>query len=104
MMTASWSHEASNKAIAVKSSHGVASYLSHDCKPVVCLRARLRLGVALTPLRRFIYRQVLSPMCPRCGVVGSTEHVVLHCAHFGVVRARCMDSLSALFFPVQLTM
>src|SRR5690242_18731248 len=95
-MMASWMHAASDKAKAIKSTAGVASYVNFDTKPVACLRARLRLGVALTPHRRFIYRQVLSPQCPRCDVVGSAEHVILH---FGVARSHCIKSLTDLYFP-----
>ena len=103
-MMASWKLNATIKSNAIKSSAGIASYILHDSKPVVCLRARFRLGVALTPQRRFIYSQVSSSLCPRCGVVGTTKHIILHCIHFGEVRARCAVSLAGLYFPVVLTL
>jgi hypothetical protein len=98
-----WALTASDKAKAVKPSTGVASYIQFDPKPIVCLRARLRLGVALTPQRRFIYKQVPSPLCRRCLVVGSTEHILLHCLQFGMVRARCTELLRGLCFSVDLS-
>jgi hypothetical protein len=104
MMMSTWMLAVSDKAMSLKPSAGVASYIQVDPKPIVCLRARLRLGVALTPQRRFIYKQVPSPLCLRCLVVGSTDHILLHCLHFSRSRASCIELLRGLCFSVDLTL
>ena len=79
-------------------------YVHIDRKPLVCIRARLRLGVALTPARKHIYGLQVNANCD-CGGIGDTEHVLLWCPKFAADRNVCSDSLQREpYFPVELTL
>jgi hypothetical protein len=75
---------------------GLARYISVDSKPTVCVRARLRMGVALTPKRHHLYKHTPSPQCD-CGTgVGDIEHIILHCPKFAAGRSVCEAQLQSL--------
>jgi hypothetical protein len=101
-MTTHWVANSTARARILKPSPDPPRYLYVDLKPVVCIRARLRLAVALTPQRKFIYRHTDSDQC--CGEAGTTEHVILRCNRFAGARAVCVRSLSNLSSPVILTL
>lgn len=101
-MTTHWVTNSTVKARILKPSPDPPRYLHVDLKPVVCIRARLRLAVALTPQRKFIYRHTDSNQC--CGEAGTTEHVILRCNRFAGARAACVRTLSSLSSPVTLTL
>ena len=88
---------------ALKPYYGLPRYVDRDSKPTVVLRARLRLGCALTPRRHYIYRHVPSPNCDCGGGFGDTHHVILHCPKFATERSLCVDALHLLYVPVELT-
>ena len=77
-----------------------ARYITIDPKPIVSIRARLRLSSALTPKRRFIYGLIDSDKCDVCRVVGDTTHVLLHCKKFNRERSVCVRKLKELEHPV----
>jgi hypothetical protein len=82
---------------------GMARYISVDSKPTVCIRARLRMEVALTPARHYLYKHTMSSQCD-CGTgVGNIEHVILHCPKFAVARNACTVQLERLTPPQFLT-
>lgn len=101
-MLREWRLLSNSKARMVKPVLERPRYLSTDSKPTVCIRARLRLGVALTPKRRFIYGKALSDKC-ECGQVGDTDHILLRCRRFDRDRSTCVVKLQALCPPVVLT-
>jgi hypothetical protein len=102
-MTAVWQSSANYKAKMLKPSPELPLYITADTKPLVCVRARLRMGVALTPKRLFLYRVIDSPRCPRCGVEGNARHVLLDCPEYHVSRSVCSSKLAFLPFHVDLT-
>ena len=101
-MTNQWVANSTVRARALKPSPDPPRYLTIDDKPVVCIRARLRLSVALTPQRKFRYRHTDHDQC--CGETGTTEHVLLRCSRFAGPRAACTLALSKLSTPVHLTL
>jgi hypothetical protein len=101
-MTNQWVANSTIKARALKPSPDPPRYLTVDDKPVVCIRARLRLSVALTPQRKFRYRHTDHDQC--CGETGTTEHVLLRCNRFAGPRAACILALSKLPISVHLTL
>jgi hypothetical protein len=100
-MTRYFTHTSQPKHLHLKPSSTPALYLSIDEKPIVCIRARFRLSVALTPHRKFIYRQIDNDLC--CGESGDTSHVFLRCNKFHVARSQCIHDLHHLYIPVKLT-
>lgn len=102
--TAEWQRRASSKAQIIKPHFGVASYLYIDPKPTSWLRSRLRLGVALTPMRKHLYKLQDSNLCQGCQVPGTSEHMVMWCEQFLIARAVCRAKLEQLYVPVELTM
>src|SRR5512143_1516827 len=71
----------------IKSSVGLSFYLTHDAKPVVCLRARLRLDVANNSESK--HRRGLSETssCSRCGNSSDTrQHLLMVCRVFDDIR------------------
>src|SRR6185437_2904573 len=98
MMTAEWRADRKVKAKAkdLKPSPDIPLYLKIDTKPLVCIRARLRMGVALVPARRYIYDRRQSRQCGHCvDVIGSAEHVLLDCPRFAVARSTLSHSLQS---------
>jgi len=98
MMTAEWqsTSKVKSKAKDLKPSPDVLLYLKSESKPLVCIRARLRMGVALVPARRYIYDRRQSRQCGHCiGVIGSIEHVLLGCPRFAVARSTLSHSLQS---------
>jgi hypothetical protein len=89
------------KWLRIKPSPQVASYLSVDTKPLVCIRARLRLSCALTPHRKHIYRLTDTSLC--CGELGDADHVIMRCSKFTAARVRCINDLHTLYVPVDLS-
>src|SRR3954452_119281 len=70
---------------------------SHDSKPVVCLRARLRQDVANNSQSRFRRSLSTSSSCTRCSYVeDSREHMLLHCPAFSSSRSIAISKLSSL--------
>lgn len=100
-MAQHFSASASAKALAMKPTSEQARYLAIDPKPTVCIRARLRLSVALTPRRKHLYSLVGSDKC--CGVSGDTAHVIMHCTKFTTARLKCVNDLQRLYTPITLT-
>lgn len=105
-MTHEW--QASSRVKArhrlLKHSPELPLYLSVDTKPLVVLRARLRMGVALVPYRKHIYDKSLSDLCPHCNVKGTVQHVLMHCTKFASARSLLVVSLLALQPSVKLTL
>jgi hypothetical protein len=99
-----WRIKASDKAKRTKTNAEVPLYLSVDVKPVVVVRARLRLGSALTPSRHFVYGHAGSPFCQHSGCVakvGTAYHMFVECPRFESARAVCVRRLKEeLYFPV----
>ena len=89
-------------AISLKADLLPELYLSHDPKPIVSIRARCRLGVALTPKQLFKYKKRASPLCESCHVVGDLKHVLMDCTRFNVARLACAKALSWLYVPIPL--
>ena len=81
---------------------GSGDYLSADAKPLVIIRARLRMGVALVPHRRHIYDSSISANCPRCNSPGTVEHVLMNCPNHASARSLLVVSLLGL--GIQLTL
>lgn len=84
-------------AFSLKPSLDPPRYFSIDPKPIVCIRARLRLSSALTPRRKHIYGLIDSDQC--CGEKGDTKHVILHCQLYNSARTKCITELSKLYPP-----
>jgi hypothetical protein len=103
-MRTEWSSLSSVKAKAIKPLGDCARYISVDPKPIVCIRARLRLSVALTPQRRHVYRLADSPRCGCGWPVGDTNHVVMLCPKFASARSVCSNLLLSCAVPVKLTL
>jgi hypothetical protein len=101
-----WTIHANDKAKRCKGSPDLPLYVLVDHKPVVDIRARLRLGSALTPSRLFMYG-LGSPLCqhaPCVNMQGSIRHLFLDCPKFAVARQDCQEKLkTTLYFPVKLT-
>src|SRR5512143_3462407 len=72
----------------IKSSVGLSFYLSHDAKPVVCLRARLRFDVANNAESKHTRGLSDSPNCSRCGstVPDTRHHLLMVCWVFDDIR------------------
>jgi hypothetical protein len=102
-MVKEWHALSSLKARAIKPELDCPRYISVDSKPLVCIRARLRLASALTPRRRFIYGLTNTDKC-ECGLVGDTEHVLMKCTKFNADRSVCSTGLLELYSPVKLTL
>ena len=66
-MTKKFYSQAKAKYIALKPECGMARYLSVDRKPLVVVRARLRMGVALTPRWRGLYGTPVIALQQICG-------------------------------------
>jgi hypothetical protein len=79
-------------------------YLSVDPKPAVCIRARIRLGVAHSFTRLHLYKRSDDSLCPHCGVTGDSEHILLHCSRFSSARHRCRLALLNLYYPIHLSL
>ena len=102
-----WSIHANDKWKRCKGTPEVPLYVLIDHKPVIDIRARLRLGSALTPLRLFTYGRAGSPLCQYASCInmqGSVRHLFLDCPRFNLARQECQEKLqNTLFFPVKLT-
>jgi len=94
-MRREWRTLSTAKGRAVKPVLDRPRYISVDPKPIVGIRARLRLGSALTPKRRFIYGLAVNNKC-ECGRVGDTDHILLHCKRLTKERLVCTNHLLAL--------
>ena len=105
-MAAEWhASKATAHARAWKPCVDACRYLAVDGRPVVCIRARLRLNVALTPKRRHLYGLLPSPLCVHChNGMGDASHILLTCPKFASERARCVARLQRLSYPVELTL
>lgn len=68
-------------------------YLSVDPKPLLTIRARLRMGVALVPFRKHIYDRSIPANCSRCNVPGTVDHVLMHCLKHATARSLLAVSL-----------
>ena len=93
----------SDRARTIKPTWEAATYLSIDPRPIVSIRARIRLNQALSFSRLHLYNKVDSPNCPRCRVRGDTKHILLDCPVFHSLRQACLDRLSRLPIDVSLT-
>lgn len=102
--TAYWTDTAAASYRELKPDSGTEMYLSVDNMPGAVIRSHVRLGTAMTPLRMWQARQVQSPNCPRCNVLGDTHHILLECKFFRGPRIKCQQALANLYFPVTLTM
>ena len=86
-----------NHLATVRSRVGMADYLLHDPKPLLCHRARLRFDLAR--LNASLHRRcsVASPHCPECaGVPETPAHVMLVCPRFEAHRSRMRSHLVSL--------
>ena len=97
-----WMARADGKRLRdIKQSVHTSSFLRHDPKPVVCLRARLRQDMANTGQSRFNRNLTSSPKCERCGAaVDDRQHLLLHCSRFASSRITVQTALSELQPPV----
>ena len=95
----------SDASKALKPSFDLATYLAVDSRPAVCIRARIRLGVALSFFILHRYKKRANPHCPYCPplTIGNTKHILLECPHHGRARQMCMDRLQRLSYPALLT-
>jgi len=84
------------EAVELKPQLSPASYLKIDRKPAVCIRARVRLGVALSfvVLKRYGKRE--SSTCDFCPAEGTIDHMLLHCPRFTLDRSICASALADL--------
>ena len=88
----------------IKKSVFLAFYIQQDPKPVVCLRARLRMDVANNASSRFKRRLVDSPRCVRCGNSNDTrEHLLMVCRVFNASRSIAKRKLSQLRPPIDIS-
>jgi hypothetical protein len=103
IMTREWRTSTRVKARhrLLKASPDPPLYLSADTKPLLVIRARLRMGVALVPSRKHIYDSTISANCSRCNVPGTVEHVLMHCPNHASARSLLVVSLIGL--GIQLT-
>jgi len=101
-MRREWFAHSTPRGRAIKPVLDRPRYISVDPKPVVGIRARLRLSSALTPKRRFTYKLVPTNKC-ECGMVGDTDHVLMHCQRLSKARLVCSTHLLRLLPPVVLT-
>lgn len=91
-----WRFSSKPRARVLKPNAEICRYLMVDEKPTVCIRARLRLGVALTPHRRCVYGLTKSEACV-CGYrVGDVRHVLLFCNQLNRWRRSCAAELRRL--------
>lgn len=94
--TDTWSR-GKEAAVQLKPLLPPASYLKVDRKPAVCIRARVRLGVALSFVVLNRYRKRDSPSCDYCAAAeGSIDHLLLQCPRFDLDRSICSSSLADL--------
>jgi hypothetical protein len=79
-------------------------YLFHDPKPVVCLRARLRMDVANNSASRHHRGLESSPRCVRCNAPEDTrDHLLVECRAFADIRTITASKLGRLSPPVTLS-
>jgi hypothetical protein len=74
-------------------------YLAFDRKPLACHRSRLRLANSKLHFdlnRRHI---VDSPLCDRCGVAETAQHLLGNCTRYALNRARCTNRLASIHVP-----
>jgi hypothetical protein len=92
------------KVLALKPQLPQLPYLTLDSKPAVCIRARVRLGVALSFDKLHRYRKRDDDLCDHCGRVtrGTVMHLLLACPHFQTARAICEAALAADGFALSL--
>jgi hypothetical protein len=105
-MTAEWQASTTVKRAAkdLKPSPELPLYLLKDKKPLLVVRARLRLGVALVPHRKHVYNKAESKHCAHCiHPIGTVEHVLMLCPQFMTARCILVDALQSLDPPVALT-
>jgi hypothetical protein len=89
----------------IKPSVGLSFYLSHDAKPVVCLRARLRFDVANNSESKHKRGLSETPNCSRCGNSSDTrEHLLMVCRVFDDIRTVTAEKLKRLNPPEDMTM
>jgi hypothetical protein len=94
----------SSNAINLKPSITPAPYLYHDTKPTVGIRAKLRLGVALSFSKLFLFKKRESSACDFCSTTdGSSIHLFMHCPHLAYLRSICETDLLQLHPPIPLT-
>jgi hypothetical protein len=89
-------HTSNENQWSIKTTLRLPPYLLHDPKPAVCIRARLRLKVALTYRNLARYGSRLSPLCPYCAVMGTAQHMLLDCPLFANERQECVKCLSRI--------
>jgi len=99
-----WTTTAKASAVAMKPSLKPPMYLFIDSKPAVCIRARVRLGVALSFARLFLFRKRDSASCAFCGLEGTIEHLLMVCPRFHTSRSACRRALERLRPPFTLSM
>jgi hypothetical protein len=91
----------------LKSNADLPLYISRDPKPTVDLRARLRLGSALTPAQQYKYKHAGTPFCPHHQCIaqfGNARHMIMECPRFQVARYVCERRLrDEPYFSVPLT-
>jgi len=92
------------EAVVLKPQLPAASYLKIDRKPAVCIRARVRLGVALSFVVLKRYKKRESSTCDFCPAEGTIDHILLHCPRFSLDRSICASSLTDLPSSPTLTM
>ena len=87
-----------------KSEPEIARYLLVDSRPIVSIRARLRLHVDLSFTRLHRYRKRETENCDFCDEPrGDTNHILLHCPAFKSPRSKCEKSLLSIAPKEELT-
>jgi hypothetical protein len=103
-MMAEFRRSATPKALALKPGLDANRYLVIDGKPAACVRARLRLGVALTPRRHHLYGHSPTAECPCGGGVGDVAHVLMACPRHEQARSACANDLQRHSYPVPMSL
>jgi hypothetical protein len=103
-MASEFRRVATAKALDRKPAVGQSRYLEADNKPIVCIRARLRLGVALTPQRHHIYKHQPTAACSCGGGIGDVAHVLMACNKHNQARSACQSALKNVFYGVPMTL
>jgi hypothetical protein len=106
-MTTEWntSRRVDSAAKLLKPSPDLPLYFTVDRKPLLAVRARLRLGVALVPKVKRRYDKSVHKTCVHCRwPVGTVRHVLMMCPLFLDDRASLIIALLALDPPVALNL
>jgi hypothetical protein len=101
---ARWTASAKPHHVALKPTLPPPLYLKTDPKPVVCIRARVRLGVQLSFDRLQLLRHRDDRSCDFCGADGTIEHLLMVCPRFRLERSVCSDALADLSPPATLSL